>query len=145
MRYKVKGSALAKTSHGICIWWSSLKEKTPEIRAVPRTQGLRFPKSCCKSPAPKAFRETNWSDLMDWTIMRGSSESSAARRALNIPSPQSCLVRLTFFPRYQTEAQLFPVNEPQLFAFPSPDLPLPLKGGLNRPLENRRGHRCHKD
>lgn len=79
--------------------------------------------------------------------MRGSSKSSAAQRALNVATQQSCLVSFGwhFSPGSKQRPQLFPVTEPKLFTFPSSDLPLPLKGRLNRPLENRRRHRCHKD
>lgn len=123
------------------------RSKTPEIRAIPRMQGLRFPKYCCQSPVPKAVRETKWSDLMDWTIMRGNSVSSAAHRALNVASHHSCLVSCGWHssPGTKQRPQLFPATEPKFFTFLSPDLPLPLKGGFDRPLENRRTYRCHKD
>lgn len=127
---------------GGVIW----RSKTPEIKAIPRTQGLRFPKYYCQSPAPKALWETNWSDLMDWTIMRSSSKSSEAQRAFIIASPHSCLVSFDwhFSTGTKERPQMFTVTEPTLFSFPSPDLPLPLKGVLDRPMENRR-QKCHKD
>lgn len=55
---------------------------------------------------------------MDWTIMGGSSRSSAAQTALNVASPRNCLVRMTFCPVYQTEPSVVPCERTRTLSPP---------------------------
>lgn len=117
---KWKAQPLAKTSHesafGAVLW----RRKT-EIRVILWTQRLTFPKYCCQSFEPKADREPSWPDLMDWTIMRGSSKSSvSSTKSFDCckPTQLSGQLWLAYFPRYWTEAPFVPCKWTQTLHLP---------------------------
>lgn len=65
-----------ESASGGVLW----RSKTPEIRAIPRTQGLRYPKHCCQKPFAKScqriqlFRFNGLDDYERWLKVLSSTK-----------------------------------------------------------------------